>query len=180
MAAAGSSQEDQDEDDDDDDDDALPQARFLLDGPRHQDNENSEKDEDGSSTNGSLQFSSSSSWQDRINCDQLTALVRDKSRSVQDLMILTHVEPMSDVEMIGRSFIHHAAAVAEMNDERREGTMANHEVTSSISSNSNSSSNRHILPQISVTSPSSTVRSAHAQSDIPLLDSTDAKLVLNI
>ena len=32
----------------------------------------------------------------------LTALVRDKSRSVQDLMVLTHVEPLNDVEFVTR------------------------------------------------------------------------------
>lgn len=33
----------------------------------------------------------------QVTRGDLAALVRDKSRSVQDLMVLTHLEPMSDV-----------------------------------------------------------------------------------
>lgn len=151
---------------------SLPEPQFLVDGTRHDDQyRDKETRRDGSnSSDCSLFSSSSSSWQDKVNCGQLTALVRDKSRSVQDLMILTHVEPMSDIEMLGHP--RHPA-------DEHETRAPDHEVVNSSRTTAAAAAARQILPQISVTSPSSTVRSAHAESDIPLLDSTDAKLVLN-
>lgn len=71
------------------DSETLPEPQFRLERQFGQDT-------DDSSSNSSL--FSSRSWQDKITRGELTALVSEKSRSVQDLMVLTHVEPLSDVE----------------------------------------------------------------------------------
>lgn len=76
-------------------------------------------------------------------------MVREKSRSVQDLMVLTAVEPMSDIEFM--SFNQPSKP-----DEQEDVSQP-------------------IAPQISVTSPSFTVRSPMMESDVPLLESNDSK-----
>jgi len=80
---------------------------------------------------------------------ELAALVHDKSRSVQDLMVLTHIEPTSDIEFM---------SIQGLKDRDSFSMIA--------------------TPHVSVTSPSpsSSVQSPlrQSQSDVPLLDSTDA------
>ncbi len=131
--------------DEEDNDDVLPEPSFELgDLPTEQVEVGQETDH---SSNSSGSLFSSRSWQDKVVRGDLTALVREKSRSVQDLMVLTHVEPMSDIEFL--SFNQASKS------DQRENT------------------SQPIPPQISVTSPSSTVRSPMMESDVPLLESNN-------
>lgn len=79
---------------------------------------------------------------------ELAALVHEKSRSVQDLMVLTHIEPTSDIEFLG---------IQGLKDRDSLSMIAG--------------------PHISVTSPSpsSSVQSPlrQSESNVPLLDSTE-------
>ena len=130
----------------DDEDDVLPEPSFELGDLQTEQAEAGQETDHSSNSSGSL--FSSRSWQDKVARGDLTALVREKSRSVQDLMVLTHVEPMSDIEFL--SFNQ-----ASKSDQREN-------------------SSQPIAPQISVTSPSSTVRSPMMESDVPLLESNES------
>lgn len=132
-------------DEEDDDENILPEPSFEL-GELQAEQAGQETDH---SSNSSGSLFSSRSWQDKVVRGDLTALVREKSRSVQDLMVLTHVEPMSDIEFL--SFNQ-----ASKSDQRDNNSQP-------------------IAPQISVTSPSFTVRSPMMESDIPLLESNQSK-----
>ena len=132
--------------DTDDEDDVLPEPSFELGDLQTEQAEAGQETDHSSNSSGSL--FSSRSWQDKVARGDLTALVREKSRSVQDLMVLTHVEPMSDIEFL--SFNQ-----ASKSDQREN-------------------SSQPIAPQISVTSPSSTVRSPMMESDVPLLESNES------
>ena len=133
-------------DDDDDDENILPEPSFEL-GIDPQADQAGQETDQSSDSSGSI--FSSRSWQDKVTRGDLTALVSEKSRSVQDLMVLTHVEPMSDIEFL--SF--NQASKSEQRD----------------------TTPKPITPQISVTSPSFTVRSPMMESDIPLLESNESK-----
>ena len=150
-------------------DDTLPEPQFRLDpegGGANETDARNEPDEDSSS--GSSSLFSSRSWQDKVTRGDLTALVREKSRSVQDLMVLTHVEPLSDVEFVARELRERSETVAvDIEAPEDEPEADSSEITSLVPS----------IPQIAVTSPSFTVRSPHGESDIPLLDNTDTKSV---
>lgn len=131
--------------DEEDDENILPEPSFEL-GDIQPEQAGQETDH---SSNSSGSLFSSRSWQDKVVRGDLTALVREKSRSVQDLMVLTHVEPMSDIEFL--SFNQ-----ASKSDQR-------------------DNTSQPIAPQISVTSPSFTTRSPLMESDVPLLESNESK-----
>lgn len=154
-ALAAAEATDEDEQDDGPDEEPLQEPDFRLDSSQTADAE-VEPDQASTSSNGSL--FSSRSWQEKVTRGDLTALVREKSRSVQDLMVLTAVEPMSDVEFLAQS------------------------LTQTSSTQQSSKSGEHTASQpdapfisVTVTSPSSTVRSALMESDVPLLESTEDK-----
>lgn len=129
--------------DEEDDENILPEPSFEL-GDLQGEQAGQETDH---SSNSSGSLFSSRSWQDKVVRGDLTALVREKSRSVQDLMVLTHVEPMSDIEFL--SFNQ-----ASKSDQRDNNSQP-------------------IAPQISVTSPSFTVRSPMMESDVPLISESN-------
>ncbi len=136
---------------------SLPEPEFRL-GDSERVGPEIEDDVESNHSNGETSdlFSlTRSDWQDKIVRGELTALVREKSRSVQDLMILTHVEPMSDVEFL---------SLAQQQPQQDEVVQVEKEQYQSLAA-----------PAISVTSPSNTTRSPMMESDAPLLDSTDAQ-----
>jgi hypothetical protein len=128
--------------DEEDDDNILPEPSFVFGDLQTDQVETGQETDHSSNSSGSL--FSSRSWQDKVVRGELTAMVRDKSRSVQDLMVLTAVEPMSDIEFL--SFNQPSKP-----DQQENGSHA-------------------MAPQISVTSPSFTVRSPMMESDVPLLE----------
>jgi hypothetical protein len=132
----------EDTDDEDDNDDILPEPSFVFGDLQTDQIEAGQETDHSSNSSGSL--FSSRSWQDKVVRGELTAMVRDKSRSVQDLMVLTAVEPMSDIEFLS------------FNQPSKPDQQEN--------------VSQPIAPQISVTSPSFTVRSAMMESDVPLLE----------
>lgn len=133
-------------DEEDNEENTLPEPCFEL-GVDLQAEQAGQETDHSSDSSGSI--FSSRSWQDKVARGDLTALVSEKSRSVQDLMVLTHVEPMSDIEFL--SF--NQASKSELRD----------------------SDSKPITPHISVTSPSFTVRSPMMESDVPLLESNESK-----
>lgn len=132
----------EDTDDEDDNDDILPEPSFVFGDLQTDQIEAGQETDHSSNSSGSL--FSSRSWQDKVVRGELTAMVRDKSRSVQDLMVLTAVEPMSDIEFLSFNQLS--------KPDQQENV------------------SQPIAPQISVTSPSFTVRSAMMESDVPLLE----------
>lgn len=141
LAAAEATDEEED-----DDDDILPGPSFQFGDLQADQAEAGQETDHSSDSNGSL--FSSRSWQEKVVRGELTAMVREKSRSVQDLMVLTAVEPMSDIEFLS------------FNQPSKPDQQEN--------------VSQPIAPQISVTSPSFTVRSPMMESDVPLLESNDS------
>ena len=153
-AEATDNEDDGEEEEEEEVEEQLPEPEFRLGIEEERPEVQGEPDEDGSET--SDLFSLKTDWRDKIVRGELTALVREKSRSVQDLMILTHVEPMSDVEYLASAQSQQATQEQKLEDAE--------------------AADRPVLaPAISVTSPSNTTRSPMMESDAPLLDSTDAK-----
>ena len=150
-ALAAAEATDDDEQDGGPDEEPLQEPEFRLDPSQTAE---VEPDEASNSSNGSL--FSSRSWQEKVTRGDLTALVREKSRSVQDLMVLTAVEPMSDIEFLAQSFTQNSST------------------QQSSKSDENSAPGPPFI-SVTVTSPSSTVRSALMESDVPLLESTEDK-----
>jgi hypothetical protein len=128
--------------DEEDDDNILPEPSFVFGDLQTDQVETGQETDHSSNSSGSL--FSSRSWQDKVERGELTAMVRDKSRSVQDLMVLTAVEPMSDIEFLS------------FNQPSKPDQPEN--------------VSQPMAPQISVTSPSFTVRSPMMESDVPLLE----------
>lgn len=163
-ALAAAEATDDDEEAEEEEEEPLPEPEFRLGVEEDRPVVQTEQDEDAHS-NGSYAetsdlFSLQSDWRDKIVRGELTALVREKSRSVQDLMILTHVEPMSDVEFLTSSQQQQPQPQARQAADGEETARSDHPV---------------MAPAISVTSPSNTTRSPMMESDAPLLDSTDAQ-----
>jgi hypothetical protein len=149
-AAGGTDDEEEEEEDaqeDAEDDSSLPEPQFQL-GNSEETGERERSSSDSSSNS----LFSSRSWQDKVTRGELSAMIRDKSRSVQDLMILTHVEPMSDIEFLSQQRDSGSSSMQQQQLQQHS-----------------------TAPQISVTSPSFTTRSAMMESDVPLLENTDSK-----
>ena len=136
-----------------DEDEILPEPQFLIgqtnmdpagDGGGGDDADNMSSDSSGGGSN----LFSSQSWEDKVTRGELSALVREKSRSVQDLMVLTHIEPISDIEFLGSG-----------QGAKENGGVAPPHISITEPS-----------------SPSSSVHSPLMESDVPLLlDSTDGE-----
>lgn len=144
---------------------ALPEPEFRLGGGPTADGPPAVEDiEDVEQSETSDLFSlTRTDWQEKVVRGELTALVREKSRSVQDLMILTHVEPMSDIEFL---------AMANQQQQQQAPRRASRDENDL---NQSAVQPFPAAPVISVTSPSNTTRSPMMESDAPLLDSTDGQ-----
>lgn len=161
-ALAAAEATDEGEQEDEPDEEPLPEPQFRL-GLSETDQVEVEIEADAASVSSNGSLFSSRSWQDKVARGDLTALVREKSRSVQDLMVLTAVEPMSDIEFLAQSLTQTSLTQQSSKTEEHASTTS-----------------QPAIPLISITvaSPASTAPSLLMESDVPLLESTEDKYII--